>query len=176
MKRFTRKVVGKGRMALIVSLLVIGFLVGTNLIQPDPVARAAVSVVSNQHTNHDQSTGNIHSLIIGFADQGMLPHLESNSNHSTPGEQQMSTPPGNTMPGMDMSNMNMPGTDSGHNQPSSLMGISLDAKTIVLGSFVVFNGLILIIAAFLKRNHSQRKRTNIHRKTNQYIRPKESVV
>lgn len=181
MKHLVHKLVGKGCIALIVSLLMIGFIVGTNVIQPHLVAKAAASGVSHQQTDQDQSTGNIHGFTIGFVDQGMLPHLESNSNHSTADEQHKSTPPGSTMPamatpgtnmpGMDMPGMNMPGMNSGQNVQNPSMGMPFDAKTIVLGSFAVFNGLILIIAAFLKR-----KPTKTHKKMNQYSRPKESVV
>lgn len=172
MKHLTSKLVGKGGMALIVFSLAIGFIVGTNVIQPHLIAKATVSVISHQQQYHDQSTSTIHGSSMGSMDQGMLSHLESNPSQSASGNHRMSMPSGNTMPGMDM-----PGMDSGHSKHNPPMGISLDAKTIVLGSFATFNGLILIIAALLKRHLPQRKRLMArHRKTNQYSCTKESII
>jgi hypothetical protein len=197
MKRFTHKLVGRVGRALIVSLLAIGFTVGTNIIQPDLVAKAAVSVGSHPQTSQDQSTYNIQGLTIAFVNQETSPHSESNPSQSEPGDHHMPTSPGSTMPamptpgtdmpGMDhghndhnpstgMPDMNMRSTDHGHNDHNPSAGIPFDTKTTVLGAFAVFNGLVLIIAAFLKRHLSQRKRSNTHKKTGQYSRSKESVV
>ena len=172
MKDIMRKLLGNGRMALVVCLLAIGVIAGISAIQPHLVAKASVSVISNQQQYHDQSTGTIHGSSMGSMDQGMLSHPESNPSQSASGNHRMSMPSGNTMPGMDM-----PGMDSGHSEHNPPMGISLDAKTIVLGSFATFNGLILIIAALLKRHLPQRKRIMARRrKTNQSSHAKESII
>ncbi len=177
MKHLTSKLVGKGGRVLIVFSLAIGFIVGTNIIQPHLIAKATVSLVSNQQQYHDQSTGTIHGSSMGSMDQGMLSHPESNSYQSASGNHHSSMPSGDTMPGMNMPGMNMPSMDSRHSEHNPPMGISLDAKTIVLGSFATFNGLILIIAALLKRHLPQRKRIMARRrKTNQYSHAKESIV
>jgi hypothetical protein len=197
MKCFTRKLVGRVGRALIVFLLAIGFTVGTNIIQPDLVAKAAASVGSHQQTSQDQSTNNIQGLTIAFVNQETSPHSESNLSQSEPGDHHMPTSPGSTMPamptpgtdmpGMDhrhndhnsstgMPDMNVPSTDHGHSGHNPSTGIPFDMKIPVLSAFAVFNGLVLIIAAFLKRHLSQRKRTNTHKKTGQHSHPKESVV
>jgi hypothetical protein len=120
MKHLTSRLVGKGGTALIVFLLVIGFIVGTNVIQPDLVAKAAAK------SNPSQSVSGNH-------------HTSMSSDSTMPA---MATP-GTDTPGMDMPGMNMPGMDNRQNVQNPSIGVPFDAKTIVLASFAVFNGLIL---------------------------------
>jgi len=168
MKYPTRKLLEKGGMALVIFLLMIGLIAVTNAIQAHLVAKASVSRVSDQqpdggHTHDSISTATpLPSPTMGPMDHGGLPHSESDPHQSTSGHHNMPNSSAATK------------SDSGHSESNTSPDTS--TKTVVLGSFAIFNGSILAIAAFLKRYFPQRKRALAPGKVNQNSSGKGSMV